>query len=239
MTFAKLLLRTGILVFSAFCLLLLQLTSSLISTGGTAYANQPFPTVPPVDPEFVSPIDEEIQAPTPIPTLGPGQAFEDESANLPEAVEVHGDDEFGYGKIKGEPGLVLGWFTDEDGTHYVVMDATDDLFLGTLDSGTNTRAEDGFQDYIDQRDQLTKQRFAKHGEGFASGAVMGVLAWGIGLCPATGGAGCVAGIVVAGALALGNAIKTHFDLNNMNKELRALDARVADKFDEAVNLQSP
>jgi hypothetical protein len=175
-----------------------------------------------------------IVVPTPIPTVGPGQYFEEGDPALPQAGQRHGNNRFGWATIPGQPGLVLVWVTDDEGTHYVVLDSGSDLFLGSLDSVTNTRREDGVEDYILQREELQRQRLATAGEGMGMGAALGVLAWGIGLCPVTGGGGCVAGVVGAGAVFAANAVRNFVVLQGQNADLRELDANLLAAFDEAV-----
>jgi len=199
-----------------------------------AWQAQPFATTVPVNATFTPPIGTTQPLPTPIPTLGPGQYFEEDDQNRPEVGQVHGTDRFGWGRIQGKPGLVLVWVIDSEGTQYAVVDETTDLFLGTLDPVTNTRREDGIEDYIAQREELQRQRLGTAGEGIGSGVAIGVLAWGIGLCPVTGGGGCVAGVVGAAAVFVANAVRNHFILAGQNADLRELDSNLFDAFDEAV-----
>lgn len=85
--------------------------------------------------------------------------------------------------MKGQPGLILMWVTDNVGTHYIVVSKTSDEFLGTPDP----RIQDGFDYYINQMEAIETRRLETAASGIGSGVAVGVLAWGLGLCPATGG----------------------------------------------------
>jgi len=204
------------------------------SFGAPASLAQPFSTVVPVQPTFTPAIGALQPLPTPIPTVGPGQYFEDDDPNQPEVGQKHGDDKFGWGMIVGEPGLVLVWITDREGTHYAVVDETSDLFLGSLDPVTNTRREDGIDDYIAQRDELQSQVLVTHAEGIGAGLAVGVLAWGIGLCPVTGGGGCAAGVVGGVAVLVVGAVRSFVVAQVQKADLREVNSNLIAAFDEAV-----
>ena len=125
MKYSKVLARTGILLFSALCLLVFQLANSILLGNTVALAQDEFPTVPPSDAEFESPIEDLDPIPTPIPTIGPGATFDEDDPNLPEIDEDGrvGDDEYGYYQLPEDPSLYLIWTTNEDGTHYTVVAA--------------------------------------------------------------------------------------------------------------------
>ena len=92
---------------------------------------------------FAAPIGTPISVPTPIPTLGPGQYFEEE--NKPDVSLIEGGDEqFGYGPLKDNPSLYAMWMTDEDGTHYFVVPKGDDSLLGDKDPLTDQKAKKWF-----------------------------------------------------------------------------------------------
>ena len=128
MKLRRILLRTGIVVVSAFCLIVFQISLGSILNDSPAYA-QPFATLVPnvatVDPAGVvgTPV-----GPTPFPTIGPGQFFRDE--NKPDVLSKTGDDDFGYGQVVGKPGVYLVWTSDERGTHYHTVDLTNGEFFG-------------------------------------------------------------------------------------------------------------
>lgn len=150
MKISKVLARTGILLFSALCLLVFQLANSILLGNTVALAQDEFPTVPPSDAEFESPIEDLDPIPTPIPTIGPGTTFEEDDPNLPEIDEDGrvGDDEYGYYQLPEDPSLYLIWTTNEDGTHYTVVAADSDILSG----GENP--DMGFLKLVDQREQL-------------------------------------------------------------------------------------
>ena len=174
-----------------------------------------------------------------LPTLGPGQYFEADDAQRPDTGRVHGDEEFGWADIKGNPALALVWTTDETGAHYLVVDRTSAFFLGTLDPETNERANDGFQGLVEQMDVIQADRISTASEGIGSGAALLFLAWGLGLCPETGGAGCIAGVVGAGAVALGNSVRNFVRIQQYNHDLRLVRESLADKFSEATSSTQP
>lgn len=69
---------------------------------------------------------ETAVLPTPFPTVGPGQSFDQDSPNVPETVTEEGDDQFGYGRIADNLNLLLLWYTDQSVTHYLVVDETNE-----------------------------------------------------------------------------------------------------------------
>ena len=153
MRLTKVLLRVSILLFSALCLLIFQLGTSVLASTKPAYAKQPFPTVVPVDPDFEDPIDEDIAVPIPIPTIGPGSAFDQDDPNRPRVKEIEeGDEQFGYGPMAGSDELYVVWTTDNTGTHYLVVQKDSDYLRGTRDSATGGRYENGFDNLIKQRE---------------------------------------------------------------------------------------
>jgi hypothetical protein len=86
---------------------------------------------PNVDEAFLTQTAEalEIDAIIPVPTLGPGQAFD--TNTKPSLSTQHGNEEFGYGEIAGEPDLILSWTRDDNGTQYLVVRADDPLHSGS------------------------------------------------------------------------------------------------------------
>ena len=139
--------------FSAFCLLIFQLGTSVLASTKPAYAYQPFATVVPVDPEFEDPIDEEIPTPIPIPTIGPGSMFDQDDPNRPRIKDIEeGDARFGYGPMAGSDELYVVWTTDNTGTHYLVVNKDSDYLRGTRDSATGSRYENGFDNLVKQRE---------------------------------------------------------------------------------------
>ena len=87
-------------------------------------------TIAPPPFEFPTPFGDIVPSATPIPTVGPGQSFEQDSFARPKTITQHGDDQFGYGRIEGSANLLLVWFTDEFGTHYLVLDENSEELKG-------------------------------------------------------------------------------------------------------------
>jgi len=140
-------LRIGVIVALGLVLALCPLLAGVQSgfPGGQANgvaAQVAFTFVPHVTPLEI----EATPDPFAIATIGPGQQFDGD--DRPEVINVVGDDKFGYGDIPGKPDLVLIWATDENGTHYYVIEKENDLFAGFTDPATGQRFEDGFQDYV-------------------------------------------------------------------------------------------
>jgi len=126
MKLRKIFLRTGIVVVSAFCLIIFQVSLGALLSDSAAYA-QPFATLPrstaTVDSAGVvgTPVGPML---LPIPTIGPGQMFtEDQVLLLPSVLRPDLlDSEYGYSEILGKPGLFLVWSTDDFGTkRYFVL----------------------------------------------------------------------------------------------------------------------
>ena len=97
------------------------LGNALVLSPGISFAHLQVTIAPPAA-EFPTPFGDVVPTATPIPTLGPGQSFEQDSFNRPETITQQGDDQFGYGRIQGSTSSLLIWFTDEAGTHYLVVD---------------------------------------------------------------------------------------------------------------------
>jgi len=93
---------------------------------------QIYPTVPPVNPAIPTPIGTSIPEPKAIPTLGPGQYFEEEN-KLPQVVNPELLDEtVGYSEILGNLGLYLVWSTSNDNEkRYFIIDEESKYLLLT------------------------------------------------------------------------------------------------------------
>lgn len=138
--------RVALLALCALGIVALHPMLGIAETGGAAYAAQPFPTVPPVNPDFEDPFEEaEPTAPE----------FEDFVLIGDHAYPI--GDEFmdadhiplgpvtqdffgwhGYATIKGHPDLRLIWHTDSLGRqHNLIMEVGDPLFAGNpgVDNG--------------------------------------------------------------------------------------------------------
>jgi len=70
-----------------------------------------------------------------LPTLGPGQSFEDGDPSLPvmEEESLVGDSIYGFGRLLGDPDLYLVWMTDGNGKHYLVVQGTSEVLTGGND----------------------------------------------------------------------------------------------------------
>lgn len=227
--------RVGLILFIVVGIMACPLALAYESLPETAYAAQPFVTVPPVQPSFEAVFTDTPPLQTLIPTVGPGQYFEAADANRPEVGAEHGNDKFGWGEVKGRPGLILMWVTDDEGTHYIVVSKTSDEFLGTPDP----RIQDGFDDYINQMEAIETRRLETAASGIGSGVAVGVLAWGLGLCPATGGGGCVVGVIGGIAVAIGNAVREQIIQAGLNSDLRSVKSYLNDAFNNALASTQP
>lgn len=143
----KTLFRTSVIVLVVFCVVLCSFTTGLVRQEALG---TPFSTLPPVNATLATPIGASTPVPTPLPTLGPGQYFQDGDDNLPELITRNGDDEFGYGEIKGASDLYLVWVTDENGTYYLVVDKEDEYF------SSETKPDD-FLDLMSERESILKE----------------------------------------------------------------------------------
>lgn len=108
--------------------MLCPIATGIYSQKSRAYAGQDFPTVVPINATFAAPVGTAIPTSVPIPTLGPGQFFDDDAK--PRLISSHGDDRFGWGELAEDSDLVLIWVTDEQGTQYLVAEKDSDFFLG-------------------------------------------------------------------------------------------------------------
>ena len=122
--------KSALQVGAAFALSLgfvvLPIVNSFVSSPVRQPVSSQFTVMPPVDPNFAPVFTETPVLPTPFPTVGPGQSFDQDSLHRPETVTREGDDQFGYGRIAGTTDLLLLWYTDNTGTHYLVVDETNE-----------------------------------------------------------------------------------------------------------------
>jgi len=227
--------RVGLVLFIVVSTLACPLALAYQSMPSQAYAAAPFETLQPVQPNIGAVFTATPPLPTLLSTVGPGHYFEQADANRPEVGEVHGNDEFGWGEVKGQPELVAMWVTDDEGTHYIVVSKTSDEFLGTPDP----RIQDGFDDYISQMEGIETKRLETAAAGIGSGVAVGILALGLGLCPATGGGGCVVGVVGGIAVAIGGAVTEHIILAGLNRDLRSVQSYLNNAFIDAVASTQP
>jgi hypothetical protein len=114
--------RVGIIFLLVVSMLLCPLARGKNSRGSPAYADEDFPTVPPVKVTFTAPVGTPIPIHSPIPTLFQGQYFEGEGADVPNVVYIEkGNEEFGYGPVEGEQGQYLLWVTEKGEKGYLVV----------------------------------------------------------------------------------------------------------------------
>lgn len=127
----------------------------------SAHAFGQFGTIPPETREFEEAMRATDEAPTKIPTVGPGSSFDEGDPNKP-AVQYteEGDADFGYGPLVGDDELYAVWTTDENGTHYVVVHKDSALLRGSEDTATGGRHPNGFDELVKQR-EATKQKFVQ------------------------------------------------------------------------------
>ena len=196
--------QVGLIALSVTAIALCPVATAALLTTNPASAFQPFGTVPPVSPSVPTPIGTTAPVPTPMPTLGPGQGFD--QSTKPAVITEIGDDEFGYGEIADKPGLYLVWITDENGTHYYTMDGSDPQFRGS------TR-DDDFSDLIDARaETLTElgnkqDEIEKHQTQRTTYDVvaLGIIGIGALVCGVITGGLCFAPFAVGALTAVGNA----------------------------------
>ena len=214
MKFSKVLARTGVLLFSALCLLVFQLANSILLGNSVALAQDEFPTVPPSDAEFERPIEDLDPIPTPIPTIGPGQSFvEGEEELLPELLRPDLlESEYGYSEILGRPGLFLVWSTDESGVKHFFVLSEDNEYLQAIIA----EVEAVRTNWLEMRNELPLSKaiagaivgvvLGVVGLVCAGGAVVSLLATPVS-APITGGlTACAGGAFTLSAGAFGMAI---------------------------------
>jgi len=121
--------RFGLISISIISIILCSFMTSMVQS--SPLQATPFKTLPPVNVTFASPIGALTPVPSPLPTLGPGQYFEEgEEDSLPEVARPELLSEpFGYSEILGQTGQVLVWSTDDEGhKHYYVLEKTSEYF---------------------------------------------------------------------------------------------------------------
>jgi hypothetical protein len=224
--------RIGLVVLLAISLFVCPLAAGGLGLRG---ANAQIPFTPNI---ATLELGQTVEGPrlgavTPVPPVGPGQYFEEGDPNRPAVLGVQGDEQYGWAHVAGHPELVLIWYTDTSGTHYLVLDGTSDAFLGSLDRATGTRLEDGFEDYITRRETLERERLAAAIEGFGSGAVGIAAAALIAACPETGGAGCLGALLVLAASGGGNVLRNIIRIVSIDFEMGDVEDSLRDSFQQA------
>lgn len=224
--------RIGLMVTLIVCVILCPLAWGGYSVHYGAHAQEKRD-----DPiEFTPHVTEIVITVTPEPvlkaTVGSGQTFD--SDNKPELVTVHGDDDYGWGDIKDKSGLVLIWITDEDGTHYIVVDKSDELFNGYSirdENGERTGVviEDGFEDFIRAREETLRIFNNSRAMGAGASSVTIIAGLLFASCPATLGAGCVAAFIT-GTVALGEAIRESRIREDLTDDIKELERNIQGRF---------
>ena len=228
---SKILLRTGVLVLSAFCLVVFQVSLSSILVDSPAYA-QPFATLAPntatLDPAGVvgTPI-----APSIIPTIGPGERFEQGDSYL-ESIDkdgIVGDGTYGYYKIPENPNAVLIWTTDGTGTHYLVVEEGSHVLTGGADP------ENGFYKLVQRREELqiandtARLNRDTHKESAGLMRAGSIVAFGAAIgCVVTGVLPCVLGLLGIGAAAFVASIGQDDDTGEQQNSITTNNEQIAD-----------
>jgi hypothetical protein len=75
-------------------------------------------------------------------------------------------------------------------------------------------------------------------EAIGSSIAGAVLAGGLTLCPATGGGGCIAGVVGGFAVAFGNGVRTVIRMFGVREQVVQLEERLLGRFQQAVTLSA-
>ena len=167
---------TGLIGLLAVSLFLCPLALGSQNAYQAAQAAQPFNTVVPPNVTFRPPIGTVQALPTPIPTVGPGQFFEEGEENLLPGV-IRPDrlkEPFGYSEILGKPGLYLVWSTDDDGNkRYYVLDKGNEYLMLIEQEVDNV--------YQDRLDMQKETPIAKAIGGAAGGVVLGLVGIGCGV----------------------------------------------------------
>jgi len=121
-------------------------------------------------------IDPNLRTtPIPHPTFGPGQYFEDDDPYSPQFDDdlIVGNKKYGYARFEENPDLYAVWITNEDGTHYLIVEKDSEVLTGGTDpnSGFFTlimRIEEKYeqiQTAVDQRDaHYTTEKNYRWGE---------------------------------------------------------------------------
>lgn len=237
--------RAGLIVLVAISLVLCSLSGG-ISQGTAAPAlSTPFQTLPPVNATLATPIGQATPGPTPIPTIGlPGSIVYIEGDKLVVGSDTYpiGDDfsdasgiplgasttslvgDFGYAAIKGIEDFLILWITDDKGNkHYIIVSASDPLFVGHKD------VKDGFIHYLEFLKDA--ENGIMWGMGGAGGGLIGATVAQLVLCAPTAGATCLSAIATAFVGGIAGLVKLayHFifdylpQMHNLREQFEAID----------------
>ena len=144
----------------------------------------------------------------------------------PDVVNIHGDDQYGWGELVGDPDLRLVWVTDDTGTHYMMVPADDPQFSGLAGGG-------GFADLIEDREEqiryIQDREWEITGSVVAPGALIVALLL---LCPETAGTTCLLAGIGAAATGLGNVIRNAGMEANAQDRLSRSEDNLAGRFQQ-------
>ncbi|HLC06430.1 MAG TPA: hypothetical protein VJK02_25640 [Anaerolineales bacterium] len=136
-------------------LLAVSMLAGPLALGPTVFVHRasaatPFQTLAPQDPSLPTAVGDVGPLPTAIPTLYPGQSFEEADAGRPtvDQTAMEGDLQFGFQRLAENPDLYMVWMTDEARTHYMIVRADSDVLTGGLDP------ESGFLFLVRERDRV-------------------------------------------------------------------------------------
>ena len=254
MKIGKVFLRTGVVLLSAFCLLVFQVVTKSILAKTRVYAKGQFETLAPNTVTITPAVEGGTPAPTPISTLEPEDYFDEDDESRPEYQEIEdGDRWFGYAEVRDDPDSYLMWFTDEDGTHYRLVSSDSKVLFGTIDPSTGERRENGYDQLIADRDTLIKdlddlrleisgEANSRDGSFLAAGIVIGgglivCIFLTAGLCTIAAPIAAPAGLAFAGV-----GVNNGIDHSNLLDKKDALvedideqEGRITDRFDRPEN----
>jgi hypothetical protein len=176
----------------------IEYTASVVPSGlGTPDPNQPIPTM------------------TPVPTLGPGQYFDENDIHRPQVDYIEkGNELFGYGPVLGTDDLYAIWITDETGTHYLIVHKDSELLRGDIDPITEKRVENGFDIMMDPWVEISNDIDNKLGDineqqesrRSSHGTALGIAGAGGFICGILTGGACFAAAGLAALTAWGKGV---------------------------------
>jgi hypothetical protein len=141
----------------------------------------------------------------------------------PKLSSIVGDDYFGYGGIPGSPDLRLIWVTDEQGTHYFVVGASNGEFASEA-------LRDDFSDFIEQRSEAITARNTADSSGNTTGVVGGLAVGLLALCPETWGLTCLGAAITIAVGGVINIINQSALENAAEESLAAAETNLIGKF---------
>jgi len=124
-----------------------------------------------------------VPTPAAQPTFGPGQYFEEDDPNKPDFDRdtIQGNHEFGYAQLTENPEFFAVWVTDEDGTHYLIVDMDCQIMTGGPDpnSGFFNIIRNIDSKYTDiQQAERHKDTHENSASSFRWGETIAAIAWG-------------------------------------------------------------